>query len=75
MRGHIDLREAKDRSIAAGAPASRVVRAEVASTTTQSTRVHAHFLGLEYRYTAIVGVNDRALPNSSAATPQKLDRL
>jgi hypothetical protein len=37
--------------------------------------VHAHFLGLEYRYTAVVGVNDRALPNSAAATPQKLDRL
>ncbi|MFI2369376.1 hypothetical protein [Streptomyces sp. NPDC018833] len=33
------------------------------------------FKGLEYRSTAVVGVNDRALPNPSATTPQELDRL
>lgn len=33
------------------------------------------FKGLKYRYTAVVGVNDRALPNPSAITPEEVDRL
>ena len=33
------------------------------------------FKGLEYRYTAVVGVNDAALPNPSAITPEDVDQL
>lgn len=36
--------------------------------------MHA-FNGLEYRHTAVVGVNDRALLNPSAITPEEVDRL
>lgn len=33
------------------------------------------FKGLEYCYTTVVGVNDRALRNPSAITPEEVDRL
>ncbi|MCX4514411.1 hypothetical protein OHA27_29640 [Streptomyces sp. NBC_01619] len=33
------------------------------------------FKALEYRYTAVVGVNDRALRDVSTITPEEVDRL
>ncbi|GGS05478.1 hypothetical protein GCM10010284_43300 [Streptomyces rubiginosohelvolus] len=76
MRSHIDLRERQgplDRGRGPRKPGGP--RGSRPAPTTQATwGVHAHLLGLEYRYTAVVGVNDLALPNPSAATPQKLDQ-
>ncbi|GAA1935424.1 ATP-dependent helicase [Streptomyces sodiiphilus] len=65
----------RDRLIAAGVPASRV-RAGAARTDDAVNVGTMHtFKGLEYRYTAVVGVNDRALPNPSAITPEDVDRM
>ncbi|GGW09785.1 DNA helicase [Streptomyces capoamus] len=65
----------KHRLNKAGMPASRV-RAGAARTddAVNVGTMHA-FKGLEYRFTAVVGVNDRALPNPSAVTPEEIDRL
>lgn len=54
----------------------RVHAAETEEAELRGHHAHMHtFKGLEYRYTAVVGVNDRALPNPSAITPEEVDRL
>ncbi|MBQ0995028.1 UvrD-helicase domain-containing protein [Streptomyces sp. RK62] len=65
----------RDALLKAGIPASRV-RAGAARTDDAVNVGTMHtFKGLEYRYAAVVGVNDAALPNPSAVTPEDVDRL
>ncbi len=67
--------KAKDRLIAAGIPASRVRAGAARAEDAINLGTMHSFKGLEYRHTAVIGVNDRALPNPSAVTPQEIDRL
>ncbi|MFJ8438995.1 UvrD-helicase domain-containing protein [Kitasatospora griseola] len=66
---------AKDRLVAAGIPADRIRTGAARTGDTVSIGTMHSFKGLEYRHTAVIGVNDRALPNPSAITPQEIDRL
>ncbi|WP_404868242.1 UvrD-helicase domain-containing protein [Kitasatospora griseola] len=65
----------KDHLTAAGIPADRIRGGSARADAAVNVGTMHTFKGLEYRHTAVVGVNDRALPNPSAITPEEIDRL